>query len=41
MRNDTVPEHFQRVKKHIEVLLRCWGFYTEDIRIEQTNRYPL
>jgi hypothetical protein len=39
--NDTDFEHFQRVKKHLEVLLISRGFYPKAIQIEQTNRYPL
>ena len=39
--NDTDWSHFQKVKKHIEVLLMSRGFYPEDIIIEQTNRYPI
>lgn len=39
--NDTNWEHYQQVKKHIEVLLMSSGLFPEDIRIEQTSRYPL
>lgn len=39
--NDTDFEHFHKVKKHIEILLRSRGFYPEDVLIEQTSRYPL
>ena len=39
--NDTDLEHFQKVKKHLEILLMSRGFYPENIMIEQTNRYPL
>ena len=39
--NDRDWDHFQKVKKHIEVLLRKRGFFPEDITIKQTNCYPL
>lgn len=39
--NDRDWSHYQKVKKHIEVLLRKCGFYPEDISIKQTNCYPL
>jgi Protein of unknown function (DUF2971). len=39
--NDTDVEHFHKIKKQLEVLLRSRGFYPEDISIEQTSRYPL
>ena len=39
--NDTDWEHFQKVKKHIEILLESRGFPSKDIAIEQTDRYPL
>ncbi|MBQ7421156.1 MAG: DUF2971 domain-containing protein [Prevotella sp.] len=39
--NDKDWDHFQKVKNHIEILLRKKGFYPEDIKIEQTNSYPL
>lgn len=39
--NDTDWEHFKKVKKHLEILLMSRGFYPEDIKIEQTSRYPL
>lgn len=39
--NERDWNHFQKVKKHIEVLLRVKGFYPENISIKQTNCYPL
>lgn len=39
--NDIDWNHFQRVKKHIQLLLESKGFGSNDIIIEQTDRYPL
>lgn len=39
--NDTDWEHFHKVKKHIEILLESKGFCSDDIVIEQTDRYPI
>lgn len=39
--NDTDWAHFQKVKKHAELLLAINGFFPNDVQIEQTKRYPI
>lgn len=38
--NDTDLEHFHKLKKHLELLLKSNKLSPMDIQIEQTNRYP-
>ena len=39
--NNVDCESYQKVKKHIELLLRQKGFFLGDLSIRQTNRYPI
>lgn len=39
--NNVDLDSFQKVKRHIKLLLTMKGFFLGDIYIQQTNRYPL